>query len=222
MVAHPRVPTEVITAGRRLAIMLPMATFPRRRMAIPPTIRILGTVLLPPLFPVAERHRTEKVAVAVAAAAVVEILGVTSLVVLVMVVVVLVPIRPSASPSAVVQREATRQLRWCTIKAHMEVMAIRTTAVVVVAIIPAEDHLGGLWCIPVLPLPCWMGAKHRFPKEVEMVLAVVVVVAVHRLHLPEVVVLLHRLVLAKVEAKSPRRIIGTKPVAVIAVARWVL
>lgn len=64
----------------------------------------------------------------------------------------------------------------------------------------------------------------HFPKWVEVVLvllvtvAVVAAVAVHRLHLLEAGVLLHRLVPARMEAKGPRRI-GTNPVAVTAVAR---
>ena len=65
----------------------------------------------------------------------------------------------------------------------------------------------------------------HFPKWVEVVLVLLVVavaaVAVDRLHLLEAGVLLRRVVPARVEAKSPRRIkrIGTNPVAVIAAAR---
>lgn len=76
--------TGVITAGRLLAIMLPTATVRLRRMAIRLTIRMVATGVRP--LPVMKGV----VMVAVA-------------------VLVLVPIRSSASPSAVVQKGATRQ-----------------------------------------------------------------------------------------------------------------
>ena len=78
--------TGVITAGRLLAVMLPTATVRLRRMAIRLTIRMVATGVRP--LPVM------KGVVMVAAA---------------VLVLVLVPIRPSASPSAVVQKGATRQ-----------------------------------------------------------------------------------------------------------------
>ena len=76
--------TGVITVGRLLAIMLPTATVRLRRMAIRLTIRMVATGVRP--LPVMK--------------------GVVMVAVLVL---VLVPIRPSASPSAVVQKGATRQ-----------------------------------------------------------------------------------------------------------------
>lgn len=76
--------TGVITADRLLAIMLPTATVRLHRMAIRLTIRMVATGVRP--LPVMKW-------VVVAAVSVL----------------VLVPIRPSASPSAVVQKGATRQ-----------------------------------------------------------------------------------------------------------------
>ena len=76
--------TGVITAGRLLAVMLPTATVRLHRMAIRLTIRMVATGVRP--LPVM------KGVVMVAVAVLVQ-----------------VPIRPSASPSAVVQKGATRQ-----------------------------------------------------------------------------------------------------------------
>ena len=70
----------------------------------------------------------------------------------------------------------------------------------------------------------WRTQYRHFPKWVEVVLvllvtvAVVAAVAVHRLHLLEAGVLLHRLVPARVQAKGPRQI-ETSPVVAIDVAR---
>lgn len=77
--------TGAITADRLLAIMLPTATVRLHRMAIRLTIRMVATGVRP--LPVM------KWVVMVAAA-----------------MAVLVPIRPSASPSAVVQKGAMRQV----------------------------------------------------------------------------------------------------------------
>ncbi len=78
--------TGAITADRLLAIMLPTATVRLRRMAIRLTIRMVATGARP--LPV--MRWVVMVAVAV-------------------LVLVLMPIRPSASPSAVVQKRATRR-----------------------------------------------------------------------------------------------------------------
>mmetsp|Transcript_5238 Transcript_5238/g.14858 ORF Transcript_5238/g.14858 Transcript_5238/m.14858 type:complete len:260 (+) Transcript_5238:419-1198(+) len=103
-VAHRRdtpaegVRTEVTTVDRLLAIMLPMATVRLRRMAIRLTIR-MGATVRPIPVTVVDRRMTDMA-----------ILGLTSWVAMAAAAVAfLVPIQPSASPSAVVQKGVTRQ-----------------------------------------------------------------------------------------------------------------
>ena len=95
-------------------------------------------------------------------------------------------------------------------------MAIR-----IAVAIPVEAPLQEPLCLPVLQLPCWMGTMPlRFPKCLEMddLVLVMTVAAVHLLPLLGVVVSVHRRVPARVEAKRPRRT-GPNLVAAIAVAR---
>ena len=96
-------------------------------------------------------------------------------------------------------------------------MAIR-----IAVAIPVEVPLREPLCLPVLQLPCWMGAMPlRFPKcleEMDLVLVMTAAAAVHLLPLLEAVVPVHRRVPARVEAKRPRRT-GRNLVAAIAAAR---